>query len=69
MILYQRGYDFKYLFNLSEYYNKDRDRYYEALRTADRTGDYTQWLEYFLGGLANQMMRVEERARRVSSER
>ena len=68
MILYQRGYDFKYLFNLSEYYNKDRDRYYEALRTADRTGDYTEWLEYFLGGLANQMMRVEERARRVSSE-
>ena len=63
LILYQRGYDFKYLFNLSEYYNLDRDRYYETLRTVDRTGDYTRWLEYFLGGLANQMVRVEERAR------
>ena len=45
LILYQRGYDFKYLFNLSEYYNKDRDRYYEALRSADRSEDYTEWLE------------------------
>ena len=52
LILYQRKYDFKYLFNLSEYYNKDRDRYYEALRTADRAEDYTEWLEYFLRGLS-----------------
>ena len=66
LILYQRKYDFKYLFNLSEYYNKDRDRYYEALRTADRTGDYTEWLEYFLGGFSNQMMRIEERARETA---
>ncbi len=64
LILYQRGYDFKYLFNLSEYYNKNRDRYYGALRSADRTDDYTDWLEYFMGGLANQMVRIEERAKK-----
>ena len=63
LILYQRKYDFKYLFNLSEWYNKKRDRYYDALRTADRSGDYTEWLEYFLGGFSNQMMRIEERAK------
>ncbi len=68
LILFQRGYDFKYLFNLSEYYNKDRDRYYEALRSADRTEDYTVWLEYFMGGLANQMVRIEERAKKCSLE-
>ncbi len=66
LILYQRKYDFKYLFNLSEYYNKDRHRYYDALRTADRTADYTEWLEYFLGGFSNQMMRIEERARETA---
>jgi Fic family protein len=66
LILYQRKYDFKYLFNLSEYYNKDRDRYYEALRTADRTDDYTEWLEYFLGGLSHQMVTVEAKARKAA---
>ena len=62
LILFQRGYDFKYLFNLSEYYNADRTKYYRALRTADETGDYTDWLEYFLGGFARQMYRIEELA-------
>ena len=62
LLLYQRGYDFKYLFELSSYYNADRDRYYAALRTADRTGDYTDWLVYFLGGFASQMVRIEKRS-------
>ena len=66
LILYQRKYDFKYLFNLSEYYNKDRDRYYDALRTADRTKDYTDWLEYFLGGLSHQMVTMEVKAREAA---
>lgn len=64
----QPSHDFKYLFNLSEYYNLNRDRYYEALRSADRTQDYTEWLEYFMGGLANQMVRIEERAKACSLE-
>lgn len=63
LLLYQRGYDFKYLFELSSYYNRDRDAYYAALRTADATGDYTQWLTYFLGGFAYQMVAIQERAR------
>jgi Fic family protein len=62
LILYQRGYDFKYLFNLSQYYNSNRNKYYEALRTADQAGDYTAWLEYFLGGLSMQMVKIEKRA-------
>ena len=63
LLLYQRGYDFKYLFDLSSYYNKDRDRYYAALRTADESGDYTDWLIYFLGGLSLEMVKVKVRAR------
>ena len=64
-LLYQRGYDFKYLFDLSSYYNRDRDKYYEALRTADVTGDYTAWLEYFVGGFSWQMTAVRETARKA----
>jgi Fic family protein len=63
LLLYQRGYDFKYLFELSSYYNRNRDDYYEALRSADASGDYTEWLTYFLGGFSYQMMRIEELAR------
>jgi Fic family protein len=62
LLLYQRGYDFKYLFDLSSYYNRDRDKYYEALRTVDRTGDYTAWLTYFLGGFSRQMVTITKRA-------
>ena len=61
-LLYQRGYDFKYLFDLSTYYNRDRDKYYAALRTADQEGDYTGWLEYFVGGFSWQMMGIKANA-------
>ncbi len=67
LLLYQRGYDFKYLFDLSSYYNKNRDRYYEMLRTVDRTGDYSHWLMYFMGGFAAQMYLVKRRAAEVAS--
>ena len=67
-LLYQRGYDYKYLFDLASYYNKDRDNYYAMLRTADRTGDYTEWLEYFAGGLARQMYQIRQKARKAAGE-
>jgi Fic family protein len=64
LLLYQRKYDFKYLFELSDYYNEHRDEYYEALRSADRTGDYTNWLVFFLGGFSYQMVRTQEMVRK-----
>jgi Fic family protein len=63
LLLSQRGYDFKYLFQLSSYYNENRDDYYRTLRTADATGDHTEWLTFFLGGFSYQMVRIEERVR------
>ncbi len=33
LILYQNGYDFKRLFSLSEYYDKDRRKYYDAIQS------------------------------------
>lgn len=66
LALYWRGYNFKYLLDLSSYYNRDRDAYYNALREADRTGDYTCWLEYFMGGFANQMYVMRKDACRAA---
>jgi hypothetical protein len=33
------------------------------LRLADVSGDYTEWLVYFLGGFAYQMVHIQELAR------
>ena len=66
LLLFQRGSDFKYLFDLSGYYNRDRDRYHAALRTADRDGDYTGWLEHFLGGFAVQMYGIRAQAAKAA---
>ena len=68
MLLYTRGYDFKYLFDLSSYYNKDRDRYYAALRTVDTTWDYTQWLTYFMGGFSMQMYNIRDMAMKCAAD-
>jgi Fic family protein len=59
MLLYQREYDFKYLFELSDYYNEHRAEYYAALRSADRPGDYAKWITFFLGGFSNPMVRTQ----------
>jgi len=62
LILAQRDFDTKRFFALDEYYNQDRASYYEALRSVDlRTQDLTEWLEYFVQGIAVEMVRVERR--------
>ena len=66
LLLWLRGYDFKCLFDLSTYYNRNRDDYYNALRATDQTGDYTIWLEYFLGGFSYQMMTISNQARDIA---
>lgn len=68
MLLFQRGYDFKYLFDLSTYYESDRTKHYRALRTADSGDDYTPWLECFCGGLAMQMYSVQSLAKQGAAE-
>jgi hypothetical protein len=38
----------------------NRTSYYKALRSVDpRTQDVTEWLEYFVQGIAVEMVRVE----------
>ncbi len=47
LILYKTGYDFKRLFTISDYYDKDRPLYYKAIQSVRGNGmDMTVWLEY-----------------------
>jgi len=55
----QQGYDFKRLFSLSEYYDRDRSSYYNAIQSVRNNNmDMTDWLEYFVDGLKNQLTEV-----------
>ncbi len=66
LCLYRAGYDFKQLFTISEYYDRDRPAYYRALQSVrERDLDLTAWLEYFAGGLAMQMHEVQELGEQV----
>ena len=56
LCLYRTGYDFKRLFTISEFYDRDRGRFYRALQGVRERGmDLTGWLEFFIEGLATQL--------------
>jgi Fic family protein len=62
LCLYRSGYDFKRLFTISEFYDRDRSRFYRALQSVrEHDMDLTGWLEFFVEGLATQLAEVKER--------
>ncbi|MBN2031637.1 MAG: Fic family protein [Deltaproteobacteria bacterium] len=66
LCLYRAGYDFKRLFTISEYYDRDRSAFYAAIQNVREQGmDLTVWLDYFVDGLATQMIEVTERGKWV----
>ena len=66
LCLYRSGYDFKRLFTLSEFYDRDRAAFYRALQgVREHDMDLTGWVEYFVQGLATQMSEVKQRGERV----
>jgi cell filamentation protein, protein adenylyltransferase len=63
LCLYREGYDFKRLFAISEYYDRDRASFYAAIQAVrDRQMDMTGWLEYFTAGLSVQLAEVKQRS-------
>ena len=61
LILYLSGFDHRRIFALDDYYDRDRQAYYAALKTAQvNNSDITQWLEYFTGGVAYSVNEVKE---------
>ena len=66
LCLYRVGYDFKRLFTLSEYYDRDRNAFYQVIRGVREQGmDLTGWLEFFVSGLATQLGEVVASGKRV----
>ena len=62
LLLYRAGYDFKRLFTISEYYDRDRLAFYGALQNVRQSKmDMTGWVEYFTTGLATQLAEVKNR--------
>ncbi len=66
LILYKTGYDFKRLFSISEYYDKNRPAYYRAIQSVrDNEMDMTRWLEYFTDGLRSQMKEIKAMGEKI----
>ncbi len=66
LCLYKAGYDFKRLFTISEYYDRDRPTFYRSIQSVRENGmDMTGWLDYFVTGLETQMIVVKERGEQV----
>ena len=66
LVLYKTGYDFKRLFTISEYYDKDRPAYYKAIQTVRaKNMDMTTWLEYFVDGLHSQMVEIQAKGEQL----
>ncbi|MDD5098334.1 MAG: Fic family protein [Candidatus Pacebacteria bacterium] len=63
LILYQRGYDFRKLFALEDYYNNDRPQYYNAINMGksykEKKEDITSWIEYFVNGFKEEIEGVK----------
>ncbi len=66
LCLYKAGYDFKRLFTISEYYDRDRPIFYKSIQSVRENGmDMTVWLDYFITGLETQMLEVKKRGEQV----
>ena len=62
LILYKRGLDTKRFFSLDDYYDSDRRRYYDVLKSIDQDSiDITGWLEYFTEGVAISIKTVRDK--------
>lgn len=61
-LLCARGFDTEHLFALDEFYEADRQRYYDKLQQArDLDGDLTYWLEYVAEGVLETLLRTRQR--------
>lgn len=61
-LLYTRGFDTQHLFALDEFYEADRQRYYEKIQQArDLDDDLSFWLEYIAEAIVGTLNKTRER--------
>ncbi len=67
LILFLEGYDIRKFFSLEEYFDKEAERYYEALQSVEKhDGDLTSWIEYFTEGLAIELSKIRDKVEKIS---
>jgi Fic family protein len=69
LVLYQRGYGFRKLFALEDFYNLDRSKYYQAINTGEqykKDKDLTSWLSYFVKGFKEEINNVKFKVQQIS---
>jgi len=73
LILYKRGYDFRRLFALEDYYNHDRQAYYKAINIGEnyekRKTNFTAWLKYFVEGFKEEIDDVKRKVIFLSNKK
>jgi len=70
VILYLSDFDHRRIFALDDYYDRDRQAYYAALKTAQiADGDITRWLEYFTDGILYSVTEAKDAVLKVGSKR
>lgn len=60
-LLYVRGFDTHHLFALDEFFEQDRQRYYQKIQQARDLDDLSYWLEYAAEGVVKTLNNVKER--------
>jgi len=67
LLLYLEGYEIKRFFSLEEYYDRNPQDYYNALKSVvTMNGDMTTWLEYFTLGIAVELNNLKEQVEKLS---
>ena len=72
LILSAKQYDIRQLFSLEESFDNQSEDYYQALVKTDKTHekifqrDLTPWLEFFTFSLANELVKVKQKVRKIS---
>ena len=67
LILFTEKYDIRRFFSLEEYYDRDAIEYYKHLESAS-AGDLTDWLDYFVLGVAMEFDRVKKKVLKLSKD-
>lgn len=70
LILSRAGWDFRKILVLEDFYNRNRQEYYDALASSSgpkyKSGvDYTPWLEYFIAGFLVEARKVSEKIQSI----
>ncbi len=70
LIIYLSGFDHRRIFALDDFYDRDRQAYYAALKTAqENNNDISKWLEYFTTGVAYSVNEVKEAVLKLGSKK